>query len=164
MNYIKGLVIFTLATASVVFISFAQEAGSYRAKDAGDLGAIKISEKVGYTGDKCQLIPKEGDYTYAMGDTTCKSDQARYFSFDGVPSGVLVRFYDDRQCRETDGNWIFEVRTTQNPTTTGELELQAVFDREEGTVVAPGVKLEYKNLRGGDSQVYGKLSCTRIRY
>lgn len=160
MGYFKRFVIFMLTT-SVVACSLTQ---SEKGGVTEDLGTIYISEKVGNTGDKCQLKPQLGDHEYRMKDTGCKSDQARYFRFDGVPSAVLVRFYDDSRCRDDEGNWIFEVRTTQQPTTTTEMELKDVFGHDEKDIVAPGVVLEHKNLRGNDNQIEGKLSCTKISY
>ncbi|WP_146232245.1 hypothetical protein [Pseudomonas mosselii] len=113
----------------------------------------------------CSLQPVAGankEFKFGSG-TTCPAlpnDEAYFFRFDGVPSAVLVTFYDSGECKD-DGNFAFQVRTTQNPTTIDITSLSDVHGKPDGEIFAPGAKLMWKK---GTGQVDGKLSCVRIEY
>ncbi|MFT0865736.1 hypothetical protein [Pseudomonas sp. CAM1A] len=113
----------------------------------------------------CSLKPiagKNEEYRFGSGKTctSLPNDEAYYFKMDGVPSAVLVTFYDDPDCDAT-GNFAFMVRTLQSPTTLDEILLSAAHEKPEGTILAPGLRLEWKR---GSGQVGGKLSCVRIEH
>ncbi|MBA6068677.1 hypothetical protein [Pseudomonas mosselii] len=114
----------------------------------------------------CALAPIPGaNEVYRFGsDKTCKqlpNDEAYYFKFDGLPSAVLVTFYDDPDCKFDTGNFVFQLRTLQNDVTTEPMKLSTVHAQPEGNIIAVGVRLERKS---GSGQVDGKLSCVRIEY
>ncbi|MGE6825741.1 hypothetical protein [Pseudomonas soli] len=161
MNYsvrnVALLLSMSLAAASCTQLPHEQSVSGQKS----DVGTVNIYDK--QEGRPCTLKPIAGmDETYRLGKGKCSSlpnDEAYYFKFDGVPSAVLVTFYDSADCSKT-GNFAFMVRTTQSPTTTTIIKLSAAHAASEG-IIAPGLRLEWKK---GDGQVDGKLSCVRIQY
>ncbi|QXI39903.1 hypothetical protein [Pseudomonas xantholysinigenes] len=114
----------------------------------------------------CSLQPIAGvNEVYRFGSgktcTSLPSDEAYYFKIDGVPSAVLVTFYDSPDCSSDVGNFAFMVRTTQSPTTLNEILLSDAHEKPAGTILGPGLRLEWKT---GSGQVGGKLSCVRIEH
>lgn len=128
-----------------------------------NVGSVIIYDK--QLNRSCTLKPiKDVNEVYRFGKTKyCSSlpnDEAYYFRFDGVPSAVLVTFYDSPDCNGV-SSFVFRVRTMQSPTTTEEMKLSAAHSKPEGGMLAPGLRLEFKR---GTGQVDGRLSCVRIEY
>ncbi|MEW9679227.1 hypothetical protein [Pseudomonas sp. TE50-2] len=161
-NSVRNLAILlslSLAAASCTQLSHKESVSG----QGSDSGVVVISDK---NKDKeCSMSPIEGfSWTYGLKAgspcTSLKNDDAYYFRIDGVPSGVLITFYDEPYCSGT-GNFVFTVRTTQSPTTTDTIRLSSAHGRPTGSMLAAGLRLESTE---GSGQVDGKLSCVRIEY
>lgn len=163
MKYLVGSVAILLSTslaaASGTQLPHAESVSGQKSTE----GSVVVYDK--QMQRSCSLRPVVGDNIYRFGTgKTCSglpNDEAYYFKFDGVPSAVLFTFYDDSDCSDRK-SWAFTVRTLHNPTTLEPMRLREAHERTSGSIIAPGVKLEYK--RGDNGHVDGHLSCVRIEY
>jgi len=163
MKYLVGSVAIllstSLATTSCAQLPHAESVSGQKSTE----GSVVIYDK--QKERSCAIRPVVGSDTYRFGKgKTCDglpNDEAYYFKLDGVPSAVLVTFYDDDDC-DDDKSWHFRVRTLQNPTTLEPMKLREAHDRPNGSIIGPGVKMESK--QGDNGHVDGHLSCVKIEY
>ncbi|WP_339475104.1 MULTISPECIES: hypothetical protein [unclassified Pseudomonas] len=120
-------------------------------------GYIKVREADGIR--ECSIPATVGDH--AVDRRGCTNDQAYTVKFVDVPSALNITFFDDKKndyCLDDEG-WEIEVRTIKNPTTTDYIDITAMANVPNDTLVEPGIlKIRYRQ----DGQVHGKLSCVRI--
>ncbi|HCN44695.1 MAG TPA: hypothetical protein DIT18_02720 [Pseudomonas sp.] len=84
----------------------------------------------------------------------------------GVPSATYFTFYDHPSCEYGHNqNFVFKLKTVKNNLTMTEpVSLESLRGVTDGAIVpgAPGVRMESKDLDGGNDQIKGKLSCVKI--
>ncbi|MDR2307447.1 MAG: hypothetical protein LBE53_09660 [Paucimonas sp.] len=163
MKYIACSVVILLGTSLAAAAGTQLPHEESVSRQESNVGNIVIYDKEKER--SCSLQPKAGEnevYRFGSGKTctSLPNDEAYYFKIDGVPSAVLVTFYDSSNCSST-GNFIIKVRTMQSPTTTEPIKLSTAHSKPVNEILAPGLRLEDK---AGSGQVDGKLSCVRIEY
>lgn len=127
-------------------------------------GNLIITDK--NLGRPCRIPPVAGEnevYRFGKGKfcDELPNDEAYNFRINGLPSAVLITFYDSPDCAADVGNFAFQVRTLQSPTTVGDMLLSTAHAGETGEILNPGLRLEWTE---GSGQVGGKLSCVRVEY
>lgn len=124
-------------------------------------GVIKLSANQDGSGKSCALEIKEitGPQYFHMADTSCKSDEARFFMLENVPSATEIRF-DNYGCPEGDTGWYFKIKTIVHPTTTRRVNLRELQGSAVGSIVVKGVVLIDEH--DGDKYSDGKLSCVVV--
>lgn len=113
----------------------------------------------------CTLAFTSGDHSFPDIDN-CSNDEARWFKLVGVPSATYFTFYDHPSCEYGHNqNFVFKLKTVKNNLTMTEpVSLESLRGVTDGAIVpgAPGVRMESKDLDGGNDQIKGKLSCVKI--
>ncbi|MEN5036571.1 hypothetical protein [Pseudomonas sp. TWI929] len=123
-------------------------------------------------GQQCTILIKsdnaEQTYNFKTNDTSCNNDVHSWFRMENAPSAVIFELRSDAQqlkpgeCRpDPETRWIFKLRTTRQPTTTGWISIPGLRLLPKNTIVdAGGVRLE--STRYDDGNIEGKLSCVKI--
>jgi hypothetical protein len=131
-------------------------------------GYIKVREADGVRECSIPTLIDPGDTykDYAVDRWGCTNDQAYTVRFVDVPSALNITFFSDKEndyCKEEGRqDWVIEVRTIKEPTTTPEdyISIAAMANVPDNTLVVPGVlKIRLVHRRGDYN---GKLSCVRV--
>ncbi|MCI3945050.1 hypothetical protein BW686_11850 [Pseudomonas syringae] len=110
-------------------------------------------------GDDCSF-PAANDTVYLnKQDHSCDNDVMSYVRLDNVRSSTFITL-ESRDC-DDDPSWVFELRTTIDPISTGWLSIDALRNKKVGDVIVRGVRLTKGY--SGDDNIKGKLSCVRVR-
>ncbi|WP_313203183.1 hypothetical protein [Pseudomonas sp.] len=123
-------------------------------------------------GQQCSITIESSDservYNFRASDAECHNDVHSFFRVENAPSAVLFQLRSDAdqtkpgECRpDSQTRWIFYLRTTRQPTTTGWISIPGLRGRPDKDIVdAGGVRLERSHDEGGN--IEGKLSCVKI--
>lgn len=105
-------------------------------------------------------------YNFRSDDTDCNNDVHSFFRIENAPSALIFQLRSDAklgekgECRaDSDSHWIYTLRTTRQPTTTGWISIPGLKGRSPKDIVdIGGVRFE-SEWNDNTVPLEGKLSC-----
>jgi len=153
MKNIKAVVCGSLLAINVIYSAIALSAGSIILRNKDN--------------DICTLfVPDPGSsVTFNLdraGNGKCAINSARSIQFAEIPSATQIELFDNGDCEivSTD-KFHIDLRTTHKQTSTSIIEIAYLNTFEDGTIVEPGLKLTYGNVKQGHT-ARDNLDCVRI--
>ncbi|GEM_PF-906026 len=176
-SYVKEIVLMNikLLWLAAVVLGASGCKGALAAEAPTASGRIMFAQKLVNgepDGQQCSITIESSDservYNFRASDAECHNDVHSFFRVENAPSAVLFQLRSDAdqtkpgECRpDSQTRWIFYLRTTRQPTTTGWISIPGLRGRPDKDIVdAGGVRLERSHDEGGN--IEGKLSCVKI--
>ncbi|MBK4996011.1 hypothetical protein IAE39_004185 [Pseudomonas sp. S37] len=165
---------FLLVAALMSGVAFSNMVAAEEVPTGGTIMFAQKLENGEPGGQQCTLPIKSDNaehiYNFRTNDASCNNDVHSWFRVENAPSAVIFELRSDAaqlkpgECRpDSQTRWIFKLRTTRQPTTTGWISIPGLRGRPDKTIIdAGGVRLESTRDEGGN--IEGKLSCVKINY
>lgn len=126
-------------------------------------GTIVFMEEDGT--DSCTIPFKTGIYNFKNQGAGfgCENDDKSMIELNDVPSATTVLLTDTDDCnKKSDQNYWVEFKTIKQPTNARQLLINRFFEKNNGDVIVPGIRL-IDSYRRNDDSLKGKLSCVVIK-
>lgn len=160
LSFIKRLrTSYVVFFAAFCFNAMIYEAIAAEIKD----GTILFMEKDGT--DSCTIPFKTGTYNFKDGGAGfgCENDDKSMIELNDVPSATTVLLTDTDDCnKKSNQNYWVEFKTIKQPTNVKQLLISQFFEKNNGDVIVPGIRL-IDAYRRNDDSLTGKLSCVVIK-